>query len=303
MSETIQEAASAGTSEEIDRAVMPQESAAEPNMDDGGEQAEQPEQEAPEEEEYKFGARAVKVPKGAVPEPIAQALREFAENAQRDYTQKTMDVAEQRKAIEAERETLAKVASLSADEKRAQVAAETFRAHAQALVQQLPALWQSDPDKARQMSDEARLYEIEANRQEEALKAKQAEIATAFQQHQAKLIEANRAAFAKRVQGFDDNAERELVSYAVKSGIPENQAKAWALNPTVAQWAWNSMLFERQAAALNAAKAPAKASEPPAPVKAVAGSVKGRVSDDQLSDEEYFRREMKRAAEARRPRR
>ena len=95
------------------------------------------------------------------------------------------------------------------------------------------------------------------------------------------------------VKGFDENAEREMVAYAVKNGIDEQDAKRWPLNPKTAQMAWKAMQFDKLQAQTKAATAAKPPPAPAAPVKSVAGKVTAAPRNpDQMSDEEYYRWEI-----------
>ena len=61
------------------------------------------EQEPPEEVEFIFGNEKLRVPKGQIPDDVADQLDKFARGTWADYTRKTQDIAERGKSL-AERE-------------------------------------------------------------------------------------------------------------------------------------------------------------------------------------------------------
>jgi hypothetical protein len=311
MSETIDAAAPDAGTAETD-VTLPVDTAAETDTADTTEQdgdTEGQAKAAPEEEiEIAFGAKALKVAKGAIPDEVLAELTEFTKGVQGDYTQKTQAVAEARRAVEAEREFLNVASKLSGDKLRdfaeGQMIARDLQALQAQFQQQSASLWQSNPDQARQMSDRISMLQAELNGKVEAVSRHEAEIKRANEEYVARTVEAGRAEMQKRVKGFDASAEKALTEYAASRGIPAEHAGQWAMNPVVAEAFWKAMQFDKQAATVKAAAAAKQnPAAPPAPMKAVATGNRGAVDESQISDEEYFRREMKRAAEARRPRR
>lgn len=295
MSETIEAAAEAGTVDEALRDNAPDEVL--DTQDGGAEGAEeqQTEEQEPEEVELALGAERLKVPKGAIPDEVLEKVQAFAKNIQGDYTRKTQEVAEQRKAAEQERELFSKLATLKGEALQAFSAGQSVAAEIAQLEQiDLNAVWQSNPDQARQISDRLNMARARFQQQVNAVSAHEAAMAAEEQRATAKLEEVGRAEMARIVKGFDTKAEQELVEYAVKNGIPESDAKRWPLNPKTAAMAWKAMQFDKLKSSATAATAAKPKPAPAAPVRSVAGKATGNAerSPDQMSDEEYFRFRM-----------
>lgn len=294
MSETIEAAAvEAGTAEDDLRDVA----AMEPTetQDDGAEGAEEQaeaEPEQTEEVEVSFGAKTLKVPKGAIPDAVLAELEDFTKNVQGDYTRKTQEVAEQRKAVEGERELFQKLTTLKGEALKSFSAGQSIAAEIAQLEQiDLNAVWQSDPDQARRISDAISVKRNEFQRHVNAVAHHEATMAAEEQQAIAKLEEAGRAEMMRAVKGFDETAEREMIAYAVKLGISEQDAKKWPLNPKTAQMAWKAMQFDKLQATTKAAVAAKPPTAPAAPVKAVSSksASTARKSYEEMTPEEFAR--------------
>jgi hypothetical protein len=303
MSETIEAAApEAGTADEDLRevaATLPSDT-----PDDGDEAAEAAaEPEETEEVELSFGARKMAVPKGAIPDDVLTMLRETSDGMQKDYTEKTQGIAEQREQLKGERELVQKLATLKGEALQAYATGQALASEIQQLEAiDLRALRQSNPDQARWISDEIAMKRGEFNRQVNAVAQHETAMAQHEQQAIAKLVDAGRAEVQKAIKGFDDKAEAELVDHAIKSGVPADQARLWALNPKVAVMAWESMQYRKLQAGTKAATAAKPPSAPSAPVKAVSGrsSAPAAKSPENMSMEEFVR--MRNAQQAKRDR-
>jgi hypothetical protein len=286
-------AAEAGTVDDELRATPASEPA--DTQDDGAEgAAEQPETETEEIEEIEvsFGAKVLKVPKSAIPDDVREQLEEFTRNVNGDYTRKTQEVAEQRKAVEGERELFQKLTTLKGDALKEFSAGQQKAAEiAELEAIDLRSLRQSNPDQARWISDEIAMKRAEFQRHVNAVAQHEATMAAEEQRAYAKLEEAGRAEMRAAIKGFDESGEKALVEYAVKSGIPESDAKRWPLNPKTAAMAWKAMQFDALQAKTKAATATKPAAAPAAPVKAVAGKSASATLDwDKMSPEEFARR-------------
>lgn len=310
MSETIEAAApEAGTADDELRAAAALETR-DDNTQEMGEaaEAEAPEEPEPSEEvEYKFGAKTLKVPKGAVPEDLAAALAEFTAGVQGDYTQKTQTLAEQRKAVEEQRELVQKLSTLKGEGLKAYATGQALAAEIQQLQQiDVNRLWQSNPDQARQVSDTLAQKQAEFQRQVNAVSQYETQTVEEEQRFVAKLMDTGRAEMQRVVKGFDAKAEADLVEYAVNNyGIPEQEARKWPLNPKTAQMAWKAMQFDRLQATTKAATAPKPPSTPAAPMKALKpGAVSGARDLASLadSDMEAFVREREKQERTRKGR-
>ncbi len=245
-----------------------------------------------EEIELSFGAKSLKVAKNAIPDDVREALEDFTKNVQGDYTRKTQELAEQRKAAEekakfAERVTSLKGEALESYAKGQAIAKEI--AQLEDFIASRSDLWQSDPDQARRISDALVAKRVEFDRTLQAVAKHESEMVAEEQRATAALLDAGRLQMAKMVKGFDAKAEAELIEYAVKNyGVSEQDAKRWPLNPAGAAMAWKAMQYDKlqqQTKAATAAKPPAP---PAAPVKALSGRNAATAKDpEKMTDAEW----------------
>jgi hypothetical protein len=297
MSETIETAGQPGTVDEDLRDVA----APADEQDDGAEGADEQDETKPEEIELSFGAKTLKVAKSAIPDEVRAELEDFTRNIQGDYTRKTQEVAEQRKEVEAQRELYGKLQTLGGEARTAFYAGEALVKELQQLEQiDLRQLRQSNPDQARWISDEIAIKRGEFNRQVNAVSHYEQAMAAEEQRSVASLAEAGRARLAKTVRGFDQAAERQMIEYAVKAGISEQDAQKWPLNPITAEFAWKAMQYDKLQASTKAATAAKPNAAPSAPVRAVSGKSTGSTvkAPEQMTDDEYYRWEMSKTVKA-----
>lgn len=266
---------------------------------DAESEAEAPEPEPPEEIEFDFGGNKLRVPKGSLPDDIAERLDQFTKGTWSDYTRKSQEVAEARKAMEAERSVVQKLGTLRNDALTAYATGLQLRQEIEQLSQvDTNALWQSNPDQARRVSD--LLSQKQSEFQRTVAKVSQSEAAASQEEaaHVARTAEEGRAKVLRTVKGFD---EAKVVDYAVKTyGLSEEAAKSWPLNPAGAIMAHKAMLFDKMQA--QATKAVAKPATPPAAPVQPLRSKSATVDRDpeKMSDDEWVKWREAQIAKSRR---
>ena len=259
----------------------------EPSDTEGSGEAEgqEAEAEAPEEIEFDFGGNKIRVPKGAIPEEVAEQLDKFTKGTWSDYTRKSQEVAEARKSLAAEQEVVQRLGTLRGEALTAYAQGLSLRSEIEQLSKvDLSTLWQSNPDQARRVSDTLSQKQAEFQRTVSQVSEYEARASAEEQQHVARLADEGRQKVARAVKGFD---EAKLIEYAAKNGVPEDAARTWPLNPPAAIMAWKAMQYDQlQAKAAPAAKPPAPL---PAPVKPISGrSAPAQKQPDAMSDAEWL---------------
>jgi len=260
-----------------------------PAEQDGQGEGTEAQQEAPEEIEFDFGGNKLRIPKGTLPDEIAEKLDQFTKGTWSDYTRKSQEVAEQRKALQAEAEYVARVKTLSDEGQRAFARGLQLREEVEQLAKvDLRALWQSNPDQARQVSDLLAQKQLEFQRAVSKVSEYEAQVTRAEQESTARREQDGREYVSKTVKGWSDTHAAEAVAYAVKHGVPEEQARNWARFPREAVWAWKAAQFDKLQAQ---AKAPPKPAAPPtAPVAAVKGrAAPAAPNPEAMSDDEWLK--------------
>lgn len=246
-------------------------------------------EEGVEEIEFDFGGNKLKVRKDQIPEEIAAKVDEFSKGIWSDYTRKSGEIAETRKALEADKQVVEQLKSVNSDMLSAYSEGMSVRRELEQLQAiDLNSMWQSEPDRARRISDA--IAQKQAQFQSAVSKVDQLE-RQSHQDQQADVsrrAEAGRQAVMKAVPNFDEKA---LVEYAVKSGIEPESAKNWAVNPQVAILAHKAMLYDKMTAAASKPKQSAQAAPVvPVPNKGTAKGKPDLVKDaDKMSADEWLK--------------
>lgn len=252
----------------------------EAEQSDDAADAEQP----PEEIEFDFGGNKFKVPKGSIPDEIADQLDKFTKGTWSDYTRKSQEVAEVRKSVEARAQAVSKLENLNGEV----LNAYSKGLHIKAEIEQLRgidvnALWQSDPDQARRVSDLMAQKSAEFN----ATVNKVAQLETGLTQAQeaesARRAQEGEAVLERRIKGFSQRVP-EIIDYVAQNyGIDKDHAaKVWRQDPATAEMAYKAMMFDRMQ---TAGKKPAPvAPKTAAPVTAMKAKGASPASNLNLSD-------------------
>jgi hypothetical protein len=178
------------------------------------ESEEQEESYEEEEEQEQTPTYRVKVGKDEVEVPLDELLKGYSRTA--DYTRKTQEVAEQRKAVEAERQRIEEANKLR------DVYAERLKVIEQMLSQpekaeDLASLKENDPiGYAVRVAEQS-----EKEKQLAAVRAEQQRIAQQQQSEQSERLKAHLAAEAEKLQSaipeFADAAKREVIKNDVRN--------------------------------------------------------------------------------------
>jgi len=134
------------------------------DTEDGDGQDEGDEEEVEEEIELNFGGDKLRVPKSAIPEDVVAKITDFSRNLESGYTKKFQTLAEQRESVAAREQAVERLATLDGE------ALDKF-SRGNALKQEIAqlqnvntqALWQSNPDQARRISDTIAKKQAEFN--------------------------------------------------------------------------------------------------------------------------------------------
>ena len=262
---------------------------------DGEDDAEQ----EPEYDEYDFGGNKLKLPKGSVPDELREQVEKFSKGTWADYTRKSQEVAEARKAVEARESVVTKLAGLSDDLLDTFTYGKQVKAELAQLDRfDLNALWQSDPDQARRISDlkaskQAEFHSVVAQvaQKEQALGQTQAE-------ETARRAEEGKAFINRQVKDFETKHLPELIDYAVKNlGISKEAAASdWALSPAITLAVHKAAMYDKlQAKAATAARPqPNAPAVPMTPVKGNGGTASKHLDLNRdaakISADEWMRR-------------
>lgn len=256
--------ADAAEAEEVEAVEAETEEVEAEEIESDGDEPEDEEAEEDEEIELNFGGNKKSFSaKGTAKEVAAQA-QEFADSVWSDYTRKSQDLSEQRKSLEAQASAVEKLQSLSGDALDAYSKGLQLRAEIEQLQSHdLSALWQSDPDRARRVSDLLAQKQAEFQRAVQTVSQKEGELTQAQQAEMARRIAEGEAQIEAKVKGFKAEKLPEVIDYAVNSlGMDRDQAsKEWALNPQMTLAVWKAAQFDKMQAAAKKTPTP-KPAEP-----------------------------------------
>lgn len=245
---------------------------------------------AEEMEEIEHEGRKYPVPKAVKPLLMFQA----------DYTKKTQEVAELRRATEAEKAKIADEARAFQGDRQEHV--QAYALHAQ-LQQYANVNWAAEYEKdfvqAQQAFNHFTMLQNAHRDVVARIQAKQNDRASKATAHAATLREQTRATLAKEIPNWSPKAEQELTDYAVKHGYKAEEVKA-ALESDARPFRFihKAFLWDQH---VEKTRQAATAQPQAQPLKPVGGNRAAPVQGlhDKLSVEEWMRRrnaELKRKA-------
>lgn len=252
-----------------------------------GEEAEgeEAEGEPPEMEEFDFGGNKLEVPKDSVPPEVADKIREFSKGIWADYTRKSQAIAETTKTLEARENAVAKLSNLNGEVLQTYSQGLQLRSDIAVLQQvDLKNEWQSNPDRARQISDAISQKQADFNAIVARVGEQEGSLNEAQQGELARRSKEGETTLDNYSKGFAVTIAPDVVKYAMEDGgFSAEEAEKWRLNPVVTKWAHKAMLFDRM-------QARAKAPPNPSPVPVVPivapkgkGASKGSSDPDKMS--------------------
>lgn len=237
-----------------------------------------------EDEEVEIGGKKVAMPKSIAAEIKAGTMR------QADYTRKTQEVAEERKAAAAEREQNRQQAAQSQ-----QYIKEVARVHAldDALEQFKDVNWMElsdqDPDRAQKLNFQYQALLQQRQQAAQAVTQKQHEHALAEQQNLAKQVQEADAYFKREIPDWSEERSARLQQFAIEQGLPADKLALMAVqNPALAKLLHKAELFDQLEK--KQAMKPRAPAAPPAPVTRV-GAVRAAAAKDpdKMSPDEWLK--------------
>lgn len=260
----------------------------EPDLETDEDEAEQDDDEEPEEYELEYGGNKFRVPKAGLTEDVHAKLDQFLKGSQADYTRKTQEVAEQRKAVEARASAVDQLSGMS-DELLVEFSKGR---HLRDEIEQLQGvdlneLWQSNPDQARRVSDALSAKQAEFQKTIAKINETEGSVKQAQAAETARIAERGKVEVEKYVKGFNERVPDVVAYVADNYGIPKEVAERdWPLNPATAAMAYKAMMYDRMQA--KAARKPTAAKA--APLKPIKGKGSGAKPDpDKQSIDDWMR--------------
>jgi hypothetical protein len=249
-----------------------------PAIEEGAE-PEVPQQPEEDFEELEWSGKKFKAPKGLKDGVLMHA----------DYTRKTQEVAEHRKALDAEKARIEQQAIATEQELDLRASLRTidaeikkFEAFGWAEYQQLR---QTDPLSADEAWNYKSYLEAEKARATNALGEMQTTRTQQAQQDTAKRLEAT-LDFARKIPGMTQEVHEEVLKLAIDKGVPKERL-AEVMDPTVYNILYHARLGYQVAAAKSAPQKPANAPAAPAPLQVVRGNAPAKKALADMDMEEY----------------
>jgi hypothetical protein len=208
---------------------------------------------------------------------------------QADYTRKTQEVADQRKAIESERESFAK--SMEAqrehlkDVGRVHVMDETIEQYSKL---DWAALRAQEPERANAMFQD--YVQLRDQREQVARKVQGAieQQAQEAQRSFAKRYEETNAVLAKDIKGWNQDTANKVRDFALGNGISPEQLTVIATTPTLAKLLHKAWLGEQLVSQRTTAAKTADPKVTPQPLVPVKGSGVKPIPDLASADMETY---------------
>lgn len=234
--------------------------------------------EQPEEVEIDFAGRKERFRLDGQVKDVAEKVQNFVKSVQGDYTRKTQEIAETAKSLKTREENVQRLASLNGEALAEYSKGVSIRAELAELEKiDLSALWQSDPDQARRVSDAVSQRRAAFQQTVSRLNAVETQARQAEEAEMGRKRAEARAEIEKVAPGFEREVP-EIAEYVERAyGIPKDHAlKVWDLDPATALMARKAMLYDRMQKASSKATqaAPAKEAKP-VPATAAKGGAQG----------------------------
>ncbi|MCR4296268.1 MAG: hypothetical protein NUW21_12090, partial [Elusimicrobia bacterium] len=242
-----------------------------------------------EEVEFDFGGNKFRAPKTAIPENIANELDKFSKGIWSDYSRKSGEIAERARSLETREKVVEKLTTINDETLNTYSRGLAVKGEIEQLQKvDLNALWQSNPDQARRVSDALSTKQAEFQNIVSRVSQLEGLSNQAQQQEVARRVDEGKAIVEKHVPGFATKHLPEVIDYVVKNyGMSKDVAERdWPLNPATAVMAHKAMLYDRmQEQAKKAAKSPApQKATPLPPMKGKGGPATKDVSHMSVSE-------------------
>lgn len=196
--------------------------------------------------EFDFGGNKLEVNEGDVPPELAEKIDSFSKEIWADYTKKSQANAESAKSLGARADALDNIETLTGEALDVFSRGKSIKAEIEQLsAVDMQALWQSEPDRARQLSDTLSAKQAELHGIIESVNQYEQNISSARQGELARRADEGKQVLDRKYKGFSNEVAPKLEAYAVEQGIPEAEAKTWASNPVVAEFAYKAMLYDQ----------------------------------------------------------
>lgn len=249
---------------------------------------------ATEEFELDVAGTKHRFPKGTPIEQALEKVQAYSKGLEAELTRKSQAVAEKTKAVVEAEKVVQRLQTMgferAKDIARGQQLAEFVASYdTPDGARYLQTLWQSNPDQARQLSDNLTAARSEFSQIEARVRQYGEELNQAGRQAAEAQMKQTEQVVAKAIKGWNAQTEAKLIEYAVKNGADPQEAKEWRKAPAATVLAVHkAMLWDEMQAKAAAAT---KTTPPPAPATPItapkAKAANRSVDLDKMSMDEY----------------
>lgn len=231
---------------------------------------EEQEEQEPEEVEFDLGGgQKVRFKPDATAKEVAEHAQKAFKEVEGNYTRKFQDVADKAKSLEAREKVVEKLSGLNDETLNTYARGLAVRQELEQLAKvDIRALWQSNPDQARQVSDTISAKQAELNGIVNRVSQLEGELSKAQQAEAGRRLEEGKAIVTKHIPDFEAKVLPQLSDYMVQHGLPKEEVANWPMNPLFTRIAHKAMLYDQmQAKAKQAAKPKPQAAKPVTPMR------------------------------------
>tara|TARA_X000001382_G_scaffold55288_2_gene37819 strand:- start:10443 stop:11318 length:876 start_codon:yes stop_codon:yes gene_type:complete len=209
---------------------------------------------------------------------------------QSDYTTKTQEVAEQRKALETDRESFQEALQLQTAHTESYTQLGVID---QQLAQYNEIDWttwsQTDPNAAQQAQIQLGALREQRQQAVDKLQSLQAQTQQKARTETARVVEQNRAKVEKVVPNWSDETEKAVFNFGIKSGLSQSQLANTNYDPVLIEILNKARLFD-EIQTKQSGKKPKKAEPVPQATRVKPRKVAPRGLSDSLSADEWVKR-------------
>jgi len=238
--------------------------------------------------EFSFGESKVSIPADGLTKEIADEIQVFSDGVQSDYAKGKQQIEDGRASLGLQEKALHNLSNLNDT---------TLNTYSQGLrlkedIQQLSqvdmnALWQSNPDQARQVSDVLGKKQSELQAVISQIVQQEQELSHAQQEEVQRRHGEGVAILDRKYKNFSTEQSPKLIKYAVSKGMNSTEAGNWALNPIMAEMAYKAMLYEDMQNKMKNKPKPKQVTSPVKSAKTKGSSIPGVKNLDKMSMDEY----------------
>lgn len=232
----------------------------------------------PEMIEFSFGGDKLSVEKGAITPELQERIQKFTDGIWSSQTKKSQENIDLAQSLKSRQEYLERMEALGGQTLDVFHRGKQIKSEIEQLSKvNWGELWQSNPDRARQISDALSAKQAELSNIVHFVDQQEQAAAAERQAELARLTDEGVQKLDRKYSNFSTQTVNEVTEYALSCGATQEEADGWALSPMATEWAYKAMLYDR----MQAASKPKQTTPKAEPVKAakLSGATRGNPND------------------------